>query len=214
MVGTISTDRYTRFSFCSTASCKQRTDDVSEQKGTVSQNDSNQQNNESASKSLTFDEKQQTQELKKRDTEVRAHEAAHVASGGQYVRGGAQFQFETGPDGKQYAVGGEVSIDTSEISGDPEATIRKMQTVRKAALAPASPSSQDRSVAAAASQKEMQARQELNQRQNGSEESQDTTQKSEIDTEHNNAPQEKKSPYKKYLDRYKSEFSIHIDLKA
>jgi hypothetical protein len=36
-----------------------------------------------------------------------------------------------------------------------------MQTVRKAALAPANPSGQDRSVAAAASAKEAQARQEL-----------------------------------------------------
>lgn len=90
-------------------------------------------------------------EMKATDTAVRAHEAAHVMVGGSYVRGGADFSYTTGPDGKQYAVGGEVSIDTS-AEGDPEATIRKMATVRAAALAPADPSAQDRAVAAAAAQ--------------------------------------------------------------
>lgn len=101
-------------------------------------------------------------DLKKTDREVRAHEAAHVAAGGQYVSGGAQFEYETGPDGKRYAVGGEVSIDASEVPDDPEATIAKMQVVRRAALAPSEPSSQDRAVAAAASRKEAEARAELN----------------------------------------------------
>jgi len=100
-------------------------------------------------------------ELKKRDREVRAHESAHVAAGGSHVRGGASFQFVTGPDGRLYATGGEVSIDTAPIPDDPEATILKMQTVRQAALAPAQPSPQDRSVAAAASQAEAQAQMEL-----------------------------------------------------
>lgn len=99
---------------------------------------------------LTEEEKQRVAELKKRDAEVRAHEAAHVAAGGRYVRGAASFEYESGPDGKKYAVGGEVSIDTSAVSGDPQATIQKMRTVRAAALAPASPSGQDRAVAAAA----------------------------------------------------------------
>ena len=56
---------------------------------------------------------------------------------------------------------GEVSIDVSAVPGDPEATIRKAQVIRKAALAPANPSSQDRSVAYAATKMEMKARQEL-----------------------------------------------------
>lgn len=114
---------------------------------------------------LNDEEKQQAQELQTRDREVRAHEMAHVASGGQYVRGGANFEYQTGPDGKRYAVGGEVSIDTSKVSNDPEATIRKMQVVKRAALAPAKPSPQDRSVAAQATQKETQAREELREEQ-------------------------------------------------
>lgn len=112
---------------------------------------------------LSDEEKREVEELKRTDREVRAHEQAHLAAGGHYVRGGANFEYETGPDGRRYAVGGEVSIDTTPVRGDPEATIRKMQVVRKAALAPAQPSPQDRSVAAKASTVETQARQELAQ---------------------------------------------------
>ncbi|MBN1758980.1 MAG: hypothetical protein JW863_11710 [Chitinispirillaceae bacterium] len=114
----------------------------------------------SSSAELTPDEKKQVTELKKRDREVKAHEAAHMAAGGSYVRGSATYSYQSGPDGKRYAVGGEVAIDTSP-EDDPNATIRKMQTVRSAALAPANPSGQDRSVAAAASAQEAKARQEL-----------------------------------------------------
>ena len=118
----------------------------------------------SAQNELTPEEKKQVADLKKRDREVKAHEAAHMAAGGGYVRGGASYSYQAGPDGKRYAVGGEVSIDTSP-EDDPNATIRKMQTVRSAALAPANPSGQDRSVAAAASAMEAKARQELHRKQ-------------------------------------------------
>ena len=99
--------------------------------------------------------------LKARDREVRAHERAHQAAGGQYA-GAASYTFERGPDGRAYAVGGEVPIDASEIKGDPEATIEKMEQVKAAALAPAEPSGQDRKVAAMADAKAAQARAELN----------------------------------------------------
>ncbi len=116
----------------------------------------------SAGKSeLTEEERQQVEELKKRDAEVRRHEAAHKAAAGQYAKGGAQFDYTRGPDGRQYASGGEVQIDTSEISDDPQATIRKMQQIRRAAAAPAAPSDQDRQVAAQAARLEAQARAEL-----------------------------------------------------
>lgn len=111
---------------------------------------------------------QQIAKLKQRDTQVRAHEAAHMAAGGQYIRGGVSFSYQTGPDGKQYAVGGEVGIDTSAVNGDPQATIQKMQIVRQAALAPADPSGQDRSVASAASAAESKAQQELASKKTGS----------------------------------------------
>ncbi len=100
--------------------------------------------------------------LRKRDREVRAHEAAHQAAGGQYA-GSASFSYQTGPDGQQYAVGGEVPIDLSPIPGDPQATIRKMQQVQAAALAPANPSGADREVAAKAAQIAAEAQAELAQ---------------------------------------------------
>ncbi|HNW34138.1 MAG TPA: putative metalloprotease CJM1_0395 family protein [Candidatus Ozemobacteraceae bacterium] len=100
-------------------------------------------------------------ELKTADREVRDHEAAHVAAGGNYVRGGANFTYTTGPDGKRYATGGEVTIDTSPVPNDPQATVTKMETVRRAALAPAEPSGQDRQVASSAAREEGAAQLEL-----------------------------------------------------
>ncbi|MFH1135656.1 MAG: putative metalloprotease CJM1_0395 family protein [Pseudomonadota bacterium] len=109
---------------------------------------------------LSEEEKTEVAKLRKRDQEVQAHEKAHLAAGGQYTSGRASYEYQTGPDGKKYAVGGEVSIDVSAES-DPRATIKKAQTVRKAALAPAKPSAQDRKIAAEAAKMEAQARQDL-----------------------------------------------------
>jgi hypothetical protein len=89
--------------------------------------------------------------LRSRDTAVRMHEAAHQGAGGGLV-GGASFTYQTGPDGKQYAIGGEVPVDFSPVSDDPEATISKEQRVIAAAMAPADPSSQDIAVANQAAQ--------------------------------------------------------------
>ncbi|MCD6292957.1 MAG: catalase [Deltaproteobacteria bacterium] len=109
---------------------------------------------------LSDEEERQVDQLKKRDAEVKAHERAHIAAGGSYVSGGASYEYERGPDNQNYAVGGEVSIDVS-AENTPEATIRKMQIVKRAALAPKDPSGQDRSVAAQATQTEARARMEL-----------------------------------------------------
>lgn len=109
-------------------------------------------------------ERDQIQELAARDREVRAHEQAHAAIAGQYGSS-PTYSFVRGPDGVSYAVGGEVKIDTSPIPGDPEATLRKAQQLRRAANAPAEPSSQDASVAAQAAQMEQQARAELSEQQ-------------------------------------------------
>lgn len=109
---------------------------------------------------LTEEEDKEVEELKRRDREVRQHEQAHLASAGQYAKGGASYEFQVGPDGRRYAVGGEVSIDTAKIQNNPDATIAKAQTIRRAANAPAEPSNQDRQVAAQATQMEAQARAE------------------------------------------------------
>lgn len=109
---------------------------------------------------LSEEERKLLKELRARDAEVRAHEQAHLAAAGPYANGAPTFEFQTGPDGRQYAVGGEVSIDSSPVPGDPEATVRKAQTIKRAALAPSDPSAQDRQVAAQAAQLEAQARQQ------------------------------------------------------
>ena len=120
----------------------------------------------SSDKQLTEEEQKQIDELKARDREVKTHEQAHIAAGGSYVKGGATYDYQTGPDGKQYAVGGSVNIDTSPVDGDPEATIAKAQVVIKAALAPAEPSGQDQKVASAARQMMSEARKELTSQNN------------------------------------------------
>lgn len=109
---------------------------------------------------LTQEELQTITELQKRDTEVRAHEQAHLSAAGQYATGGASFSYVTGPNGKRYTNGGEVPIDISREK-TPEATIQKMRTVRRAALAPANPSGADRGIAAQASSMEAAAMKEL-----------------------------------------------------
>ncbi|WP_251766978.1 putative metalloprotease CJM1_0395 family protein [Shewanella indica] len=97
--------------------------------------------------------------LMKRDTLVRSHEQAHAAVGGSHA-GQPAFEFEKGPDGKRYAVEGEVQIDVSVVNGDPLATMAKMKQVYAAAMAPVDPSMADIRVAAEAMRKYNQAREE------------------------------------------------------
>jgi hypothetical protein len=118
---------------------------------------------EQAADSAKTDDAAETDEvrrLKARDSEVRAHERAHAAAGGA-LAGAPSFTFERGPDGRSYAVSGEVSIDVSDVSNDAQATVRKMQQVKRAALAPQSPSDADRAIAAMADSRIAAARVEL-----------------------------------------------------
>lgn len=107
------------------------------------------------------EEEKLIQELRATDREVRAHEMAHQAAAGGLSKGGPTFEYQSGPDGQRYAVSGEVQIDTSGVSGDPEATLQKAQQIQRAALAPAQPSAQDRSVAVAAAAMAAEARAEI-----------------------------------------------------
>ncbi|ROL56451.1 hypothetical protein D9V84_08460 [Bacteroidetes/Chlorobi group bacterium Naka2016] len=142
-------------------------------------------------KELSPEEQKRVEELKRIDAKVRAHEMAHLAAGGGLVRGGANYTYEIGPDGKQYAVGGEVKIDMSVNPDDPEGAIQKMQQVRRAALAPADPSPQDRSVAQQASNIEAQMRAKL--------------------TEEKTKPQNKLTKvYKSYLENQEPNYSKEI----
>jgi len=104
---------------------------------------------------LTQAQEEVVRQLQNRDREVREHEQAHVAAAGG-LAGSPSYSYTSGPDNRQYAVGGEVSIDVSE-GGSPEETVAKAQTIQRAALAPAEPSGQDRAVAAAAARMELNA---------------------------------------------------------
>jgi len=130
-----------------------------EQQQSKQQEDKEEQQ-QSKQKETEQTELEQVKQLKSRDTEVRNHEHAHAAVGGQYA-GSPSYEYQRGPDGSNYAVGGEVSIDVAVIANDPQATINKMQQVQAAALAPAEPSGADRAIAADAAQKIATAQAEL-----------------------------------------------------
>lgn len=130
-----------------------REDDSSGEQSSKQQQDNTSERQEQA-------EQQEIKELQARDQEVRAHEQAHAVTGGRYA-GSPSYEYQQGPDGKRYAVGGEVQIDIAPVSGDPQATIQKMQQVKAAALAPAEPSSADRRIAAEATQRLLQAQAEV-----------------------------------------------------
>ena len=109
---------------------------------------------------LTEAEKEVVDKLRARDVEVRRHEEAHARVGGQYA-GQPSYSYQTGPDGKRYAIGGEVPIDVAPVPDDPKATIEKMIVVKAAALAPAEPSTADWRIATLAEAQRLQAQADL-----------------------------------------------------
>ncbi len=110
----------------------------------------------------TPEELKEIEELKKRDLEVRRHEQAHFRSGGRYASP-PKYEFQTGPDGRRYAVGGSVDIDMSEVPDDPQATLEKARIVKRAALAPEEPSAKDRKVAREAEEMAVKAQKQISE---------------------------------------------------
>jgi hypothetical protein len=127
----------------------------------TSESQSQEDSQQEQERAIQRQEQEFLQRLRDRDREVRAHEAAHLAAGRQYVRGGPSYTYQQGPDGRAYAIGGEVRLDVSPVPNDPEATLRKAEQVRRAALAPAQPSPQDVRVAGTAAQMAARARIEI-----------------------------------------------------
>ena len=99
--------------------------------------------------------------LKQAEQNIRSHEAAHMSAGGAFA-GGVSYVYAKGPDGKMYITGGEVPIQAPE-GKTPEETVKNMEIVKRAALAPPDPSAQDLAVAAAAMQIESRARAAIRQ---------------------------------------------------
>lgn len=160
---------------------------------------------------LSTEEEQEVADMKARDQEVRTHEQAHLSAAGGYAQGGASFTMETGPDGNSYAVAGEVGIDISEAS-TPAETVSKMRTVQQAALAPAQPSSTDRSVAAQAAALEQKAQQEVTEAMTESldsagdvpKESNESNSATNEPTNQNNSSYDKQSQTSIYLTHFAS----------
>lgn len=123
---------------------------------------------------LTEDQQRQVEKLKERDKEVKTHEQAHLSSAGGLNASAPTYTYQTGPDGKQYAIGGEVSISFTP-TGDPQKDLQAAEAMKNAALAPADPSSQDRSVAQEADKMIAQAQQEILQEKQGNSDSSATT---------------------------------------
>lgn len=124
-----------------------------------SENSGSARENSHSQGTLSPGDKALIEQLKKRDREVRLHEMAHQAAGGQHT-GSASYDYQRGPDGRNYAVGGEVSINIAPTDS-PEETLEKAKQIRAAALAPAQPSAQDRRVAQEAEQMIVDAQREM-----------------------------------------------------
>ena len=142
----------------------------------ASSGNDNKKNTTVDGKELTDAEQQQLDELKSRDSEVRQHELAHQSAGGQYASS-PSYDYQTGRDGKKYAIGGHVNIDVSEES-TPQKTAQKMQQVIQAARAPAEPSGQDLKVASEAQQKLAEAQTQMMQESMQSQSSDDSSESS------------------------------------
>jgi hypothetical protein len=103
-----------------------------------------------ASSGLSEDDREMIRELKDRDHEVRMHEQTHAALLGPYARSAPSYTYQVGPDGRMYAVGGSVEVDTGK-EATPEETANKARILQIAATSVKEPSPADMAVAAGAS---------------------------------------------------------------
>ncbi len=148
-----------------------KTDDATKGEEAAEPDEAAGKQGEEDSNELDESEQDLVRRLEARDREVRAHEQAHITAAGGLAKGSAKFEYQRGPDEKQYAVGGHVDINVSPVPNDPEATIARADRVKRAALAPAEPSGKDRQVAARANKMKLDAQKELTeQRQTAIEE--------------------------------------------
>jgi hypothetical protein len=85
--------------------------------------------------------------LQRRHREVMRHEMEHFQTGQPYASF-PQYFYVRGPLNRQFAISGIVKFDAAPIQGDKKETLIKLEKLRRAALAPRTPSNQDRQVAA------------------------------------------------------------------
>lgn len=92
------------------------------------------------------------EKFKTKDAQIKAHEQAHAANAPTV--GGISYNYQQGPDGKMYAVGGSVRLDVS-IPQDPKSAELKLEQLKKSALSPSNPSGADLSIASQANLNKM-----------------------------------------------------------
>ncbi len=84
------------------------------------------------------------EKFKSMDSNIRSHEQAHASSGTTTTP--IQYSYQVGPDGKMYATGGHVRLDTS-IPSDPKSAAIKLDQIKRSATSSVDSSSADMSIA-------------------------------------------------------------------
>jgi len=84
------------------------------------------------------------EKFKNKDAEIRTHEQVHASIG--HTTAPISYSYQQGPDGKMYAVGGSVRLETS-MPDDPKAAAFKLDMLQKAASAPSNTSGADNAIA-------------------------------------------------------------------
>ncbi|MEA2017581.1 MAG: putative metalloprotease CJM1_0395 family protein [Campylobacterota bacterium] len=84
------------------------------------------------------------EKFKQADANIRSHEQIHASIG--HTTAPIAYTYQEGPDGKMYAVGGHVKLDTS-IPDDPKAAAFKLDMLQKAASGPIDSSAADNTIA-------------------------------------------------------------------
>lgn len=102
-----------------------------------------------------YDEKDYQRVLNKfknKDSEVKTHEQTHAS--GATTTSTINYNYQVGPDGKLYAIGGSVRFDTS-IPKDPQSAKVKMDQLQSASSSVSSLSGADASIAQTANLNKM-----------------------------------------------------------
>lgn len=90
--------------------------------------------------------------FKNRDSEVRVHEQTHASNA--QTTSAINYNYQTGPDGKLYAMGGSVRFDTS-IPTDPQSAKVKLEQLQNASTSVSDLSGADSSIAQTANLNKM-----------------------------------------------------------
>ena len=82
--------------------------------------------------------------FKHSDANIQSHEQTHASIG--RTTAPISYTYQEGPDGKMYAIGGHVKLDTS-IPDDPKAALFKLDQIKRASLGPSDVSGADIGIA-------------------------------------------------------------------